>query len=302
MEGNMLSQYFDYSRHLVIKGGPDVEDYYDLNTWFQEVIDLARKGHLKEEGIDELRQTFGETFSTETMQGLVFQKPYGYAGDYEILDRIYCSYVAQDAHLSKWDVFFQQHPAAVAVRNRSTYFSSLLERHASASRGEMVEVLNLVSGPGRDMLQYLEANPQANVHFDCVDQDAKAVDYARLLCVDFVDKIDFYNRNVLRFRSDKKYQLIWSGGLFDYFEDKLFVHMLKKLKTMVANGGEIVIGNFSTSNPSKHYMDFLDWNLKYRSAHSLKALAKVAGCEPYLVAVDMEPAGVNLFLCIKLSA
>jgi len=173
------------------------------------------------------------------------------------------------------------------------------DRAGVGSTEPWLEVLNLACGPGRDMLLFFENNPDAQVHFDCIEQDQNAVNHAQALCQRFLHKTTFHVKNALRFQSKKQYDLIWSAGLFDYFDDKVFVFMLRKLGTMVAEGGEIVIGNFSTTNPSRSYMELFEWRLNHRSPHTLKALAVVAGFATGKVSVEKEPAGVNLFLHIK---
>lgn len=137
------------------------------------------------------------------------------------------------------------------------------------------------------------------MHIDCIEQDQNAINHAMALCQRYLDKITFQAKNVLRFQSSKKYHLIWSAGLFDYFDDGVFVFMLNKLKTMVAEGGEIVIGNFSTMNPSKSYMELFEWHLHHRSPNTLKAFALKAGFATNQISVEKESTGVNLFLHIR---
>lgn len=244
-----------------------------------------------------MRDVLGEAVSVETMQGFVLQKPHGYAGDYEIIDRIYTRYVSDKVHLSKWDVYAQKHSSAHAVRNRVEYLCRLLEKKQHAA--PVLEVLNLASGPGRDMLKFFENNPEVQVHFDCIEQDQNAVNHAKALCKDFLHKTTFHVKNALRFRSDKQYDLIWSAGLFDYLDDKVFVFMLRKLGAMLAEGGEIAIGNFSTTNPGRPYMELFEWHLNHRIPHTLKALAVAAGFTADQISIGKEPAGVNLFLHIR---
>lgn len=295
-----MDHHFDFLKNLVAKGGPDAQDFYDLDAWIAEIAEHASNGWLTTDDFGHLRKVLGETISVETMQGFVFQKPHGYAGDYEIIDGIYMRYVSDKAHLFKRDVYMQDHAACHAVRNRVQYFCQLLENnlHSTDYAGG---VLNLASGPGRDMLQFFEHNPDAQAHFDCIEQDQNAVDHAKALCKDSPHKTTFHVKNALRFQSKKKYGLIWSAGLFDYFDDKVFVFMLRKLGTMVAEGGEIVIGNFSPTNPSRAYMELFEWHLHHRSPPSLKALAVAAGFAADQVSVEKESTGVNLFLHIKLT-
>ena len=276
-----------------------MEDFYDLDAWIAEIAEQSRSGSLSSADLSRLREVLGEAISVETMQGLVFHKPHGYAGDYEIIDRIYTRYISDKTHLSMWDVYMHYQTAVHAVRNRVEYMRQQLNKKINASYVGRVEVLNLASGPGRDMLKFFEVNPGAQVHFDCIDKDQKAVDYAKELCADFLHKITFHVKNALRLKSNKKYDLIWSAGLLDCLSDKVCIHVLKNLGKMVADGGEIVMGNFSVLNPSRAYMELLEWNLHHRSPHKLMRFAVAAGFSAEQIRIEKEPTGVNLFLHIK---
>jgi extracellular factor (EF) 3-hydroxypalmitic acid methyl ester biosynthesis protein len=39
--------------------------------------------------------------------------------------------------------------------------------------------------------------------------------------------------------------------LFDYFEDQVFIKLLRKFMHWTNPGGEVIIGNFSNYNPSE---------------------------------------------------
>lgn len=124
-----MDMHIEFLQRLVDKGGPDAEDFYDLDAWIAEIAEHARKGNLQPDDLKHLRDVLGEAFTVETMQGFVFQKPHGYAGDYEIIDRVYTRYISDKAHLSKWDIYAQEHACAHAVRNRMQYLSQLLEKN-----------------------------------------------------------------------------------------------------------------------------------------------------------------------------
>jgi cyclopropane fatty-acyl-phospholipid synthase-like methyltransferase len=146
------------------------------------------------------------------------------------------------------------------------------------------------------MLNFFEADPVAKIHIDCIEQDQDAIDYATKICEKFLEKISFHKKNALRLTTHKKYDLIWSAGLFDYFEDKIFIMLLKNLKQMTAPEGEIVIGNFSNSNPTQYFQTFFEWHLHHRSPTELVLLARAAGFSSDQIHVGKEPMGINLFL------
>jgi len=109
--------------------------------------------------------------------------------------------------------------------------------------------------------------------------------------------VAFHRCSALRFSSDHKYALVWSAGLFDYFDEPTFVEQARRYYAMVEVGGELVIGNFSELNPSRAYMEVVgDWHLQYRNEDQLRELAVRAGIPGSAVRVGLEPHGINLFL------
>ena len=270
--------HLDYIRSLIQAGGPEPDDYDDLNAWIEELRIRRQTGDVQDEELAILVKCLDPIFSLQSMQGFAFHKPHGYVGDFEMIDRIYNTYISSDQSLAKWDIYWQSHPAAQAVRNRVGYFSDQINSRLSAKFTPEcpMKILNLASGPGRDMQTYFD---QANidkrrVSIDCVEQDDNAIRFAQEICSNYTDSIKFIQANALRFTNNLKYDLIWSAGLFDYFDDKVFVFMLKRLKSMLASAGEIIIGNFSTMNPSKSYMELFEWHLHHRSPHTLKGTSK----------------------------
>lgn len=244
---------------------------------------------------DAIRATIS---TTNCVQGFAFQKPYGYAGDFQLIDRIYQQWKSEDPDLRKWDEYFHAQPAPRAVRNRKTYFHDLLDQtRLRVGQGISIGVLNLGSGPARDVFEYLPKS--SHISFDCFDLDEKAIAFAKTLCASHGDRITFHRKNVLRLRLDRAYNLLWSAGLFDYFSDRLFVAMLRRLLPHIQPGGELVVGNFSKANPSRYWMEAVgDWTLFHRSEYELLALAAEAGIEKKKMRVGTEPERVNLFLHI----
>jgi hypothetical protein len=63
----------------------------------------------------------------------------------------------------------------------------------------------------------------------------------------------------------------------------------------------MIIGNFSTNNPTKKAMEIMgDWHLNHRSIYDLLKIANDAGINNQNVYIDEEPLGINLFMRIKL--
>lgn len=279
--------------NIISKGGPNEEDYLELKRAIKDLESLT-----KEEEAD-LVKLITPILSINTMQGFAYHKPYGYAGDFEIIDRIYTHWKSQEPKLRKWDNFFHSQEAPNAVRNRKKYFIKLINKNEKHSKLDSFRVLNIGSGPARDVKEYFDINNNSRATFDCIDLDQKAIDYASKLCLKYKNRVSFIKTNIFRFKPVKKYNLIWSAGLFDYFNDDRFVRLTRKLLTHVEKGGELVVGNFCTSNPTRSYMEkFMGWPLNHRSDKELCKLALKAGISSDFIKIGREELGVNLFLHI----
>lgn len=287
----------DFIKKMVEKQGPEESDYQALHA------EIQRLGALLEQsssGIEynDLLDIISPVLSTETMQGFAFHKPHGYSGDYEIIDRIYRKWKSRKPDYIRWDDFFHEQEATKAVRNRKQFFLDILKK--MSSDGKKLHVLNVGSGPGRDMYEFFEQHPDADVTFDCIDYDPDAVDYARKLCSAYLDRIEFHQKNVFRLGLERKYDLIWSAGVFDYLDDRQFIFLLRKLQECTSPEGLLVVGNFSRKNPTRNYMElFGKWFLFHRSEDELFSLATQAGVDENHISITSEPLGVNLFLLIR---
>jgi len=294
-----IGKYLSFAKAMVERGGPRQHEYLELDCWISQVYSSFDSGDLRTEFISELRSTLGRVLSPATMLGFAVCKPHGYAGDFEIIDRHYLAYIAPDPELANWDYYWHANPAARAVRNRKHYFHQLLNHHCAAKMDNELRVLNVASGPARDVLEYVRFTEQP-VHFDCIDNDPEAIAHASGLCAGFHNVV-FRNANALRLRSKQLYDLVWSAGLFDYFNDRTLIFMLRRLLRCVAPGGELVIGNYAMTNPHPNlcWLRFVDWQLHHRSRETLIDLALESGVSADCISIGSEPEDVTLFLHIK---
>jgi extracellular factor (EF) 3-hydroxypalmitic acid methyl ester biosynthesis protein len=293
--------YVSYIRKIVAQGGPALSDYQPLETWLSDVHARMIRGEINGSQLAGLREELGDVLSLETMMGFAYLKPHGYPGDFEIIDRIYTEHRTKVGRLEAWDDYWHSHPASKAVRNRKRYFHRLMDKHTRTRTSHLpVGILNVASGPGRCIYEWLEANPTADVRIDCVEIDRKAIDYARRLNHKHAARTEFIQRNALRYDPKGTYDLIWSAGLFDYFEDEIFCRPLKRLLLGLACNGELVIGNFANTDRGRAFEAiFCDWNLKHRSKDQLRQLAMSCGIESSRIEIGQEEEGVNLFLHIS---
>lgn len=230
------------------------------------------------------------------------RKPLGYAGDFLLIDWIYTKKTADNGTGRLFDQLFHSYEAAESVRNRKEYFKKKCDE-LSHLAGERFDVLDLGCGSCRDVLEaYTESSNGANLYVHCIDNEPEAVKYAKNLIkgTPFQDRIRIEISNVLRIKTDRTYDLIWSAGLFDYLEERIAVLLLKKLWRLLKPNGKIIFGNFSPKNPTRNGMELVgQWNLIHRSAEELIGICTKAGIPFREIEIESEAHGINLFCIIS---
>ena len=281
---------------LAAKGGPETQDYPVLDSLFDQIAAQKDQNVIAPEVLAEIYKMFhNQEFADSTLHGHIRNKPYGYAGDFMIIDKIYRKHMNPDPRFEKWDIFWNNHTAARAVRNRKEYFKRLMG--SKLESGKHMRLLNVASGPARDLAELYENTNPEQLTTVCVEADNRAIEYAKKLNQIYNDRITFINQNIFKFRTEEKFDTVWSAGLFDYFDNRMFVKLLAKFMSWTKPGGEVVIGNFSPNNPSRNCMEIMgEWFLIHRSVEELTAMAIEAGAKPENIRVGSELCGVNLFL------
>lgn len=270
-----------------------------IEKFIPKIIKLVKNGQVSKNEIIELIALLPDSFKS-TIPSHALRKPYGYAGDFLIIDKIYTNQVSDEISAKHWDIYFHNQEGAHAVRNRKEYFKQTILKRIEANN--KISLLNIASGPARDLKEvYDEIGDIECLKSTCVDMDSYAIEYATDLNKNYMSQIQFINKNVFKFSTEIKYDLVWSAGLFDYFEDKAFVICLKKLRGFCKSGGEIIIGNFNADHhPSRDYMEiFGDWILNHRTKNELHQLALNAGFKKDQITIGHEIENVNLFLHLK---
>ena len=284
---------------LVRQGGPNVQDYQQIDNLMIRMSNQARAGLLSAEDLSSIRTEFGVSLSNKTMQGFMFNKPHGYAGDFEIIERMYTWHISPDQQCTKWDLFVQNHAACRAVRNRKSYFKEVVKAYMERHNRTDIRLLNLASGPCTELAEFIQENPAFHISADCVDLDSNAIAYAKQKFSGSTAHVRFIQKNILRFAPDSPYDLIWSAGLFDYFNDRQFGQLISRFIPYLTSKGELIVGNFTDNHPSQSYMDLVNWSLNYRNPEQLLRLGQEAAGDNYNVRVGQEPEKVNLFLHIQ---
>ena len=239
-------------------------------------------------------------------------KPRGYAGDSEMMTMLYANDYRGDSTFAKlMHKHPVEHPAAQAVRNRRKVITKMVRKKADNHRrepGAKLRVLSVACGPAREIQDILLSHDDCKrYHFTLFDQDRTAL-YEAAKSVDETERqrsgkiaVDYLNESVRTMLSTPQlisewgqFDFIYSMGLFDYLTPPVATAVVNKLYQLLKSEGELIIGNFHVSNPSKYYMEYwLDWVLYYRNQEDLQRMLMDASAE---TGVFFDDTGVQMFL------
>ena len=229
------------------------------------------------------------------------RKPYGYAGDFQIIDWTYNQFVDHgDPVGAALDQFYHAQIAPQAVRDRKDRFGAVLGELAIRNLRRPLAVLNVGSGPCRELVDGATAAGLSPSDLDvvCVDNDARSISYAQeLLGPAWQNSVTFHHGNALRFRPRQSFDLVWSGGLFDYLDNRPAVSLLTRLWAAVAPGGRLVVGNFADTHPTRPWIEWCgDWFLIHRSLKQMRVLGLASTIPPDCMSVYADRWGAIGYL------
>lgn len=251
-----------------------------------------------------------------------FQKPLGYAGDYEMVNMMLREPCEGGSMFAKiLNVFFLRTAPVRAHQNRITYLVQQLVQEVGriAKSGRVAKILNLGCGPAREIQDFLiqedlceraeftllDFNEETLKHVNIILEDIK-MRYRRMTRIEYVRKsVHQILKESAQVRKNpqvaptKQYDFIYCAGLFDYLQDRVCKQLLAYFFHILAPGGTLLATNVDDSNPNKGWMEYvLEWHLVYRNTQQLASL-RPDGVDKENFHVKSDPTGVNIFIEIR---
>jgi extracellular factor (EF) 3-hydroxypalmitic acid methyl ester biosynthesis protein len=250
-----------------------------------------------------------------------YQKPLGYAGDYEMVNMMVRDPREGGSLFAKvFNVWLLEQGLARAHRNRIQFlFSTLVSETARLLReGQRIQVYNLGSGPATEVQKFLAESDLSNsACFTLVDFSDEAIAFSRQklsslkgakqrqTTLDYLKKSvgqilkESLRQNVLT--KTKAFDFIYCAGLLDYLPDAICRPLISIAYRSLAPGGLFLATNVHPRNPNRASLGLiLDWNLAYRDGKELAALVPEE-IDPDDVRVFTEDTGLNLILELRKS-
>ncbi len=247
-----------------------------------------------------------------------FQKPLGYAGDYEMVNMILRNGQEGASLFAKVvNAWFLRQPPAQAHRNRIARLVQVLEEEAvrARSQGRRAEVMSVGCGPAGEVQRFLsDSFVSDSAAFTLLDFNQETLEHARSVLTPLATRhgrptpIEYVRKSVQQILKEsgrtiqgppRQYDLIYCAGLFDYLSDQICQRLMTIMYNWLAPGGLLIATNVEPSNPLRNGMDhLLDWHLIYRTAAQMGALVPPPASTDAAV-VRSENTGLNLFLEVR---
>lgn len=231
----------------------------------------------------------------------IWDKPRGFNGDGDLLQKMYDCLGIPDydedgrpcaTHVkSRWDHYISARPEMLSLQHRKHMFEEQLESYINQGATSLID-LGCGNGSYADYAWWkLKAAHPIRHRVVGVDND-------RLPNRVWVGDGPLYvKQNVLNDLPKGQFDIVYSGGLFDYFNDKMFTRMLDRCLDL--NPRFIMIGNIEQTPSTKAFMSCMRWNLFDRSRLDLLQLTINHFPAP-TVRVDTDNTGCQHFLKVTL--
>jgi len=245
-----------------------------------------------------------------------YQKPIGYAGDYEMMNMIYRNQPEGSALYEKLIhlLLVSQWPAE-SVRNRVAHLGeNILNETARVARaGKAARILNAGCGPAQEVQDFLRETQLSNrANFTLVDFNEETLLHAGRKLADakrqysrqtpirtqLISVYELLKRTQRHGNDVEKFDLIYCGGLFDYLAPDTCRALMDLWYDSLSPGGLMLMANMTDAKPFRNFIEFiLGWQLIYRNSAEFFSLVPERCRETTRVIV--EPTSVNLFLHIR---
>ncbi len=239
-----------------------------------------------------------------------YYKPKGYAGDFLMMEHIYQNIAMGDGKIGRlFDSWGLQRPGSVAIRERRVLLKNQLKilSKKQLEQKDHFKIMNLACGPCRELFDFLhECEYTEKIDALCVDIDTEALQYSNQHVNNFPHNasVRYMTENLIKWGLGKvshdigTKDMIYSAGLFDYLEPRLFCRLVDRCHQHLKPGGSLLIGNFTPYDDVLFMDHLLHWKLLYRTREELCELFSKTrfGNDVTLLS---EPEQVNLFVLAR---
>jgi extracellular factor (EF) 3-hydroxypalmitic acid methyl ester biosynthesis protein len=252
-----------------------------------------------------------------------YQKPLGYAGDYEMVNMMARDPKEGASVFAKmFNVWLLHQGSAEAHRNRLAYLTQCIERETlRVSRTKSkARIYNFACGPAMEVQRFLDTSPLSEqIEITLADFNGETLEHTRNAINNIKEKwgwrtsVQLQKKTVHQLIKENQkaitgkngvkseYDFVYCAGLFDYLPDNTCSQLIKIFHGWLAPGGLLLVTNVTPSSLNRGSLELiLDWHLIYRDSAGLKRLCS-GMIPPDQFRVHSDATGVNMFLEVRKS-
>lgn len=245
-----------------------------------------------------------------------YSKPFGYAGDYEMLNMclrdLYEGPTSYAKLLNKR--ILDQNPRRGYINRIDMLIARIRQeaRRVAGTGSAPFRALSVGCGPANEVNRILREHPDfPGGCFDLMDFSPQTIDYckARLAetCAATGRQVEahFLIKSIhdllLEARGRKEapssgYDLVYCAGLFDYLSDRICGSLTRLFYSWLRPGGMVVVTNVADNKPIQNVFELLlEWYLIYRDGPCMLKLTPGLGRQ----SIASDATGINIFLEVR---
>ncbi|NBV42225.1 class I SAM-dependent methyltransferase [bacterium] len=266
----------EYSGDLFCQFQPQIYGLIeDLKTATSEAIDAVS---AKSKAL--FRSEIFHYLSQSDVAIRALTKPFGYPGDFRMLQMLYDDLEPSSTTIGKLlDRFFMEDPLAKAVVGRANFMSKYLLTFIEKFPRSTVHILNIASGSGFDLLPIAKTRHDKEVVIHCFDQEPASLAYTKhqLERVNINTRFVFYREDIKTFfrqiPASQKFDLIYNIGLADYLSDRILIALVENSLRQLDSNGRLLVAHKDFDYVSPTGADWLyDWKFIYRPIKETECL------------------------------
>jgi extracellular factor (EF) 3-hydroxypalmitic acid methyl ester biosynthesis protein len=248
-----------------------------------------------------------------------FQKPLGYAGDYEMVRMILGNpYEGSSLFAKMVNYYFWEQAPAEAHRNRIKYLTEKIKEETKriSSQGRLARIFDLGCGPAQEIQNFMMQDDLCErADLTLMDFNDETLQYTQKSLEDI--RVQYQRRTNIRLvkksvnqilkeslkpvanPEEKNFDLVYCAGLFDYLSDRICKRLMNYFYEILAPEGLLIATNVASSNPARYLMEyFMEWHLVYRDDKQLASLAPDQA-PPDSFSIKSDKTGVNIFIEVR---
>lgn len=255
-----------------------------------------------------MRELVGEARESHALSPFVRRLqtwPRGYPGDFETIDHLLTQENRADP--VSFGFVIEQYclgtPLAQQHRNKmqrqtQEVLQALLQTDPNASSSSFPRVLVLAAGCCPELRAAMPFVQSRDFRAVLCDTDSGAIEFSKHALASLGERVVTLEGDVVwcadGIEENGPYDLIATGGLFDYLDDKWAQRTLGLvLNDWLAPGGKLFFTNIATLNPFRLWMRcVVDWNVIERTDSQLRELIAGAYEGAVYIRVERDPTAL----------